>query len=280
MSASSDKSPQAPVCVYYCGHEQCRSGHRFGPASRNHHLLHFVARGSGTLKNTYGEFGISAGNGFYIAPGETTVYGTGMYDPWEYCWIGFGGTDARRLLSLAGISSANPVFRCDYGAVKGITDRLAGKRECSPDVQLSAIGDVYALFSLLCSLNSRRETRSCDGDYVHRALAYMREIAYYDIKIEQIASYVGLNRSHLYRLVQAQTGISLKEHLIRFRIDRASELLKGTDLEISQIAYSCGFNDANHFSRLFRSRTGMSPSQFRALRTENEGIDIYTPAGP
>lgn len=47
-----EKIPQAPVCVYYCGHEQCAPGHRFGPATRNHHLLHFVAHGSGELKCT------------------------------------------------------------------------------------------------------------------------------------------------------------------------------------------------------------------------------------
>ena len=89
MSVSSDKSPQAPVCVYYCGHEQCRSGHRFGPASRNHHLLHFVARGSGTLKNTYGEFEISAGNGDMAIEG----------DVWSIC---YGDKDRRGSVSFFG----------------------------------------------------------------------------------------------------------------------------------------------------------------------------------
>ena len=272
-----EKIPQAPVCVYYCGHEQCAPGHRFGPATRNHHLLHFVAHGSGELKNVHGRFRVEAGSGFYIAPGETTVYGTGTDDPWEYCWIGLGGSDASRLLALAGISSAHPVFECNYDAVREITERINARQGIDNSMQLRVISDVYTLFSLLCR-NNRTSVVQCGDDYVNKALAFLREVAYYDVKIDQVASYVGLDRSHLYRLTQARTGKSLKEHLIQFRLDRAKELLQSTDFGIAQIASACGFNDSNHFAKLFRSRVGVSPSQYRSSRRLGESAKIFLTA--
>lgn len=253
----------APICVYYCGSEQCRRGHRFGPAARNHHLLHFVAHGKGTLNNVHGEFHIGQNAGFYIAPGETTVYSTTINNPWEYYWVGFGGTDVKRLLALAGIASASPIFNCDFNKVKQIITELSQKQEYAASVQLSATGDMYRLFSVLCKSNAPKDGMYSGDDYVERALSYMREIAYYDISIEQISNYVGLNRSHLYRLVQAKTGKSLQQHLITFRMERAKELLQSTDYNISQIAAACGFNSMNHFSKLFKQRLQLSPGEYR-----------------
>lgn len=51
-------------------------------------------------------------------------------------------------------------------------------------------------------------------------------------------------------------------HLIRVRIDHASELLRRTDLPVSEIAFRCGFRDTNYFSLQFKKTTGLSPREF------------------
>ena len=54
-------------------------------------------------------------------------------------------------------------------------------------------------------------------------------------------------------------------HLIRVRIDHASELLRRTDLPVSEIAFRCGFRDTNYFSLQFKKTTGLSPREFAVL---------------
>ena len=58
-------------------------------------------------------------------------------------------------------------------------------------------------------------------------------------------------------------GYSPKQYLLLNRLSYAQELLENSDLPVSQIAFQCGFGDANNFIRAFRESFGLSPSQFR-----------------
>ncbi|GAA0876306.1 AraC family transcriptional regulator [Wandonia haliotis] len=75
-----------------------------------------------------------------------------------------------------------------------------------------------------------------------------------------------LNMSDHYMsdLLKAETGKSAKEHIDLFLIDKAKQLLLQSEQSISEIAYELGFNYPNHFSKLFKSKTGLSPSEFRS----------------
>ena len=96
--------------------------------------------------------------------------------------------------------------------------------------------------------------------------------------IGTISSYLQMKDLRLQAKTKLRTGKSLKEHLIQFRLDRAKELLQSTDFGIAQIAAACGFNDSNHFAKLFRSRVGVSPSQYRSSRRLGESAKIFLTA--
>ena len=189
------------------------------------------------------------------------------FSPTCLIWTSNPGVTHGELTAQRALEVSCNYFFYETGTRQGIDNSM----------QLRVISDVYTLFSLLCR-NNRTPVVQCGDDYVNKALAFLREVAYYDVKIDQVASYVGLDRSHLYRLTQARTGKSLKEHLIQFRLDRAKELLQSTDFGIAQIASACGFNDSNHFAKLFRSRVGVSPSQYRSSRRLGESAKIFLTA--
>lgn len=86
--------------MYQTGHEQCPSGHLFGPASREHFLFHYVLKGKGTLlcPDSSGELKkhvIRENEGFLIFPGCVTTYFADADEPWEYVWIEFDGMSVR-----------------------------------------------------------------------------------------------------------------------------------------------------------------------------------------
>ncbi|MDA3874038.1 MAG: helix-turn-helix domain-containing protein, partial [Kiritimatiellae bacterium] len=81
--------------------------------------------------------------------------------------------------------------------------------------------------------------------------------------VEELAAQVQLSRSQLSRLYVKAFGVSPAERYRDLRLNRACELLRATTLSVSQIAESCGFENANHFSRVFKQKRGMPPSAYR-----------------
>ena len=85
--------------------------------------------------------------------------------------------------------------------------------------------------------------------------------------------YLHIERSYLYRLFKNFTGVSLQEYLLDYRMRRACSLLTETDLSVGDISRSVGYGDALYFSRIFRQKKGMTPTQFRKARAHSI-IDI------
>lgn len=82
--------------------------------------------------------------------------------------------------------------------------------------------------------------------------------------IEALAAEAGLTPSHFCRVFKRATGISPHQYVMKARLERAQQMLGGTELSISQVADSLGFGSQSHFTRAFRAFTGQTPSGWRA----------------
>ena len=82
----------------------------------------------------------------------------------------------------------------------------------------------------------------------------------------QVARACGLSPGYFSTLLRQGTGASFSQLLNRFRIEHACSLLAGTDMSISDIAFSCGYNDHGYFTKVFRSVLGTTPGKFREKR--------------
>lgn len=81
---------------------------------------------------------------------------------------------------------------------------------------------------------------------------------------DSLAATAGLSLRQLERLFKEQMRMTIREHYLRLRLDEAMRLLRETDLSRTMIAVACGFVSTNHFSRSFRQRFAMSPSEARS----------------
>lgn len=81
--------------------------------------------------------------------------------------------------------------------------------------------------------------------------------------IAYCADQLNLSPKYLSDLLKKETGKSAQEHIHLFIVERAKNILLNSSLSISQIAYSLGFDYPQHFSNLFKSKTGNSPTEFR-----------------
>ena len=72
-----------------------------------------------------------------------------------------------------------------------------------------------------------------------------------------------VRKSYFCRLFKAVTDKTPMEYLNSYRIEKAAAKLLSTDESVTDIAYSCGFNDLSYFIKVFRDFKGISPKQFR-----------------
>ena len=84
-----------------------------------------------------------------------------------------------------------------------------------------------------------------------------------NLNIDVIASLFGMGRTNFYRKVRELMGMSPNDYLRKCRMERASELLQTTELNVGEVCAQVGIPDAQYFSRVFKAYYGVSPSSYR-----------------
>lgn len=88
--------------------------------------------------------------------------------------------------------------------------------------------------------------------YFQKASEYIKNNYAYPIQISDVARYVGIDRSYLYRIFMEHENISPKQYLLKHRLQMATQLLCSSTCTITEAALSCGFRDAPSFCNYFR----------------------------
>lgn len=84
-----------------------------------------------------------------------------------------------------------------------------------------------------------------------------------DLPLKILANAAGLSEYHFLRMFKQSTGYTPHQYVINQRVERAKELLKQTDMTITEIAYLLGFSTPAHFTHHFRRKTGLTPTEMR-----------------
>lgn len=83
--------------------------------------------------------------------------------------------------------------------------------------------------------------------------------------IQYLADNCHVSPNYLSDLLKKETGRSAKDHINDFLIEKAKNMLLGSEDSVSGIAYELGFNYPHYFSRLFKNKTGMTPNEYRSV---------------
>jgi AraC family transcriptional regulator len=114
--------------------------------------------------------------------------------------------------------------------------------------------------------------RACDWR-VRRVMERMEMEIGCDVGLRELASDVGLSPSHLSAVFVAAVGVPPHRWLLGRRIERACALLMRTRRSMTDIALSCGFSSSQHFSTVFKTHVGCTPTDFRNRR--GSAISLY-----
>lgn len=102
-----------------------------------------------------------------------------------------------------------------------------------------------------------------DKDFIEKLNNFLEEnISNPDLSVDMLCKHFGLGRTRLYAMVKDITGQSLGDFIRDMRLNKAAYLLKHSDMNITEIIYETGFGSNSHFSKVFKNKFGITPSDF------------------
>ena len=258
------------LSVYNVGYQRCEPNYQWGPGVRDHYCIHHILSGSGYYCTKNVSKHLEAGDTFILYPGVELRYQADADMPWEYAWAGFMGADAASLIRNTEFSRETPYIlkgRIPTEKIRDGLERIYNAKGNTYEAAVAMTGEMYSLLAVFMHYAEHEEKeKAIQLTYAEKAESYIETNYSYPITVEEIASYVGISRSHLFRSFQNYMNRSPKEYLTEYRIKQACRLLRETDLSVSAIAYSVGFENNLYFSKAFRKQKGESPSEYRKSR--------------
>lgn len=261
------------LTLYQYGYERCRPLHSCGPSIRNHFLFHYIISGKGTLlvdesSTVTKEYKLHGGMGFLIEPDRVNTYFANREDPWEYTWVEFSGLKAKEILDTAGLSTEAPVFIPSSPQIADtLKEELLHLASSSSDSSsLHLIGHLYLVMdAILTGSSSRNRTQNGKRSqfYTDEAITFISQNYMFPITVEDMAQRLNLNRSYFGKIFKEIMGLAPQEFLIQYRMSRAAELLKTSDIPVKDISVQVGYPNQLHFSRAFKNVYGVSPRTYR-----------------
>lgn len=129
----------------------------------------------------------------------------------------------------------------------------------------------YMTTTILCEIHNQfrivkdlpSETLKNNVQIYHDIVDYIFERLTCELKVSEIAEHFGYHEKYLSHLFSSIAGISLKQFILKSKMDKANFLLTDTNLAIHEIAQELGFRDCHNFMKAYKKITGLTPSEYR-----------------
>ncbi len=254
------------------GMEDCAPGHAYGPTLRAYHLFHFVTKGRGTVQIGGETFQLSAGDAFLIPAEQVAYYEASRTEPWSYSWAGLTGLRAERYVRQ--IQNLAP----ERYVIRGLdTKKYAASIAKAAVLQGASTVNYFRTEAVLFELMTYFAEDLPGLQNRTHAPSLAKQIRYYidakyneKLTISALAAHFGIHPNHLSRLFRETFGLPPKQYLMDLKLEKAASMLIETDVPVSLIAETLGFDDPHAFSRQFKRHKGISPMECRKQAKPNE----------
>lgn len=239
------------------------------PRVLDDYFMIYTAKGKGILRCEKKHYKLKEGDLFFLFPGVVHYYATDPQNPIELWWIGFNGPNCNKILSTLKISSSNPILSLgtlQEDIFKNIQEIYYNMEEFSIGSKLKSCGNLYSIFGFLIDntkLANSCNTKNSFSKSIEKSLAYIEANYSNQISIKKIAEYAGLTRTYFATRFKKEVECTPQEYLTKIRLKQSKYYLTNSNLSITEVAHSTGFQDPLYFSKVFSKFFGCSPTDFR-----------------
>ncbi|MDR0720577.1 MAG: AraC family transcriptional regulator [Treponema sp.] len=225
----------------------------------------YVIKGLGNFECLGKTFRVVPGSVLLLLPGVWHRYSPDFETGWHEFWVGFKGDYFNRLLEEKAFSTDKIFFKAGINetmlkAFEMIFDEIKNQR---PLYQFKACSSIIAIIAEILTLDRRQEQPDFYHEIVNKAKTIMESNIFGSINLPNISGQVGVSTSHLNEIFKTYTSMTPYQFFIHIKILKAETLLEREDISVKEAAFRLGFEDQYHFSRLFKNKTGVSPSEWK-----------------
>lgn len=226
----------------------------------------YITEGSGVFESSGGSQTISEGTMIFLFPGVWHRYRPNQNSGWTEYWVGLKGEIIDRARKKSFISPDRPVW--NVGIDDGIVDQymqLVHLTEMQPIGyhQIVAAISMQILALTLASHRNLRVGSDRTAALIRKAKTMLAERVETSVDMADLARELSLSYPHFRRVFRQYTNLAPHQYFLQLRINRAKELLRGTDLPVKSIASMLGFENSYYFSRFFKKKVGHPPGEWR-----------------
>lgn len=146
---------------------------------------------------------------------------------------------------------------------KEIDSKKPGYRAISQSLLLLLIGKLSRWYDAPANANPFELMK------IAKAVTYLEQKLYEPINMKKLARMANTSERNFYRIFNKATNMTPNQYLINLRLRQASDLLKFSNMSITEIAYECGFQDSSYLSKIFKKYESLTPREYRNKHQNN-----------
>ena len=229
--------------------------------------LVYITRGCGRFESaSAGSQRIKAGDAFVVFPEEWHRYRPDPGTGWDEYWVEYDGGHARRIMDQRDVSPAKPVLGVghDDAVVRLFLDLTESIRQSPVGFEHIIASQAEQIFARMLAAHRRQGRDGVENELIRKVCIRIMEQMDREIDFARLAGEFGLSLSGLRKKFLRVTGMPPGRYHQQIRLNRACEWLRHSDLTVSEISRRLGYDCVFYFSKLFKRKTGQSPTGFRA----------------
>jgi AraC-like DNA-binding protein len=235
----------------------------------------YISEGGGRLRSFEGEFILRPGSLVVLVPGEKYRYAPDPETGWTTYWIGFTGT-----IPAGWLEKGNPEKSITVHSIlnqkemlipfEEAVDFTRSRRRALPQFLASCV------IRILAYLIEDRTIKSDSPvpDIIEHSKSIFEKSIYHPMDMDELTKILNINYQTLLDQFREKTGMTPYQYFLQLKINKAKELLMEGGLSIKEISYKLSFDSPYYFSRLFKRKTGVSPSQW-SNTTSPKDLDLW-----
>jgi AraC-like DNA-binding protein len=228
--------------------------------------LIYIAGGEGTFETGSNTYNVKTGDVLMLFPNQWHRYSPNPKTGWTEYYVGLKGPVIDNILKCGFIKIDEPVFNIGEDDMviqifKDILESVEAEKSC---FQQETSGAVLHLLGHILKIKKDESFKGKNTeDFVKKAKFIMLQNLTQNIDIEQIADELMVGYSRFRKEFKKYTGMSPLHYHNDLRLQESRKMLAFTEKSIKQIAIDLGYESDFYFSRLFKAKTGNSPTQYR-----------------
>jgi len=228
--------------------------------------INYITEGEGMMETREGSFPVREGSVIILRPNVWHRYRPSRQTGWMEHYVGFMGEIADKMVKSSDLLNDSPVLQIGFqeDLIHNFQDIFNQVKTERPGYHQVCSGLVVHILGQIVSLKKNENFRhSLIEKTIQKACLIIRDNPAQNLNIENLSAELNVNYSLFRKAFKKYTGLSPMQYHTALRMKQGVYLLTNTDLSVKEISFNLGFCSVFYFSKLFKEKTGKTPSDFR-----------------